>query len=68
MHPRGQDEINSDPLVKNEETEEIKKRYKKITSDESEYETVVSKLADQLREVLAVMIMLKEETEVYKLV
>jgi hypothetical protein len=53
MHPRGQDEINSDPLVKNEETEEIKKRYKKITSDESDYETVVSKLADQLREVFS---------------
>ena len=46
MHLRGRDEINSDPLVKNEETEEIKKRYKKIT-------TVVSKLADQLREVFS---------------
>ena len=53
MHLRGRDEINSDPLVKNEETEEIKKRYKKITSDESDYETVVSKLADQLREVFS---------------
>ena len=53
MYPRGQDEINSDPLVKNEETEEIKKRYKKITSEESDYETVVSKLADQLREVFS---------------
>ena len=53
MHPRGRDEINSDPLVKNEETEEIKKRYKKITSDESDYETVVLKLADQLREVFS---------------
>ena len=53
MHLRGRDEINSDPLVKNEETEEIKKRYKKITSDENDYETVVSKLADQLREVFS---------------
>ena len=41
------------PSVKNEETEEIKKRYKKITSDESDYEMVVSKLADQLREVFS---------------
>ncbi len=53
MHLRGRDEINSNPLVKNEETEEIKKRYKKITSDESDYEMVVSKLADQLREVFS---------------
>ena len=47
------DDMTPTPLVKNEETKEINKCIKKITSGESEFETMVSNLADQLREVFS---------------
>ena len=40
-------------VVKNERTKQINKCIKKITSGESDFETMVSNLADQLREVFS---------------
>ncbi len=47
------DDMTPTPLVRNEETKEINKCIKKITSGESDFETMVSNLADQLREVFS---------------
>jgi hypothetical protein len=47
------DDMTPTPLVKNEETKQINKCIKKITSGESDFETMVSNLADQLREVFS---------------
>jgi hypothetical protein len=47
------DDMTPTPMVRNEETKEINKCIKKITSGESDFETMVSNLADQLREVFS---------------
>ena len=47
------DDLTPTPLVKNERTKQINKCIKKITSGESDFETMVSNLADQLREVFS---------------
>ena len=49
----GMDDMTPTPLVKNEETKEINKCIMKITSGESDFATMVSNLADQLREVFS---------------